>query len=239
MRAILTRLALLALPALPAAAGAAGTGADLLVYRVEEAGLEPYFSRFLVTADHLRMDEGEDAGGYTLYERSSGTIYNVDPAERTVLVINPPRARPPSPLDLELAEETVPAADLSLIDGVVPGRRRLAANGVVCEEVVAAPGVMPEATAALAEFYDRLADQHGTLVADLPEDLVDPCDLAQHVYAPRRAYSHGLPVEQRSGRVHRTLVDHAEGVPTAEALFEVPGAFRQIAMPNRAGAVTE
>lgn len=238
MRTILTLLAMTGLTAaVPAIAEE--IDADLLVYRVEESGLEPYFSRFLITADHLRMDEGEDTGGYTLYDRFSGVIYNVDPEERSVLVIDPPRSRPPSPLAIELAEETVPADGLPQLDGVEPERHRLLANGGVCEELTAVPGVMAEATAALAEFYDRLGFQHGVVVTGMPDDMIDPCDLAQHVYAPRRPYAFGLPVEQRSPRVHRRLVDHARAVPSDDALFEVPDDFRRIAMPTARAAPAE
>lgn len=236
MRAILILLASLALP-LPAGAG--DIGADLLVYRVEESGIEPYISRFLITADYLRMDEGDDDGGYTLYERFSGVIYNVDPEERSVLVIDPPSSRPPSPLVLELSEETLPAAALSPVDGIVPRRHRLLVNGHACEEIVAADGVMAAATVALADFYDRLADQHGTVVPGIPGDLIDPCDLAQHVYAPRRPYSLGLPIEQRSARVHRVLADHAEGVPADEDFFRVPDTFRRVAMPTALPGATD
>lgn len=230
MRAILTLLIPGALAGtVPAAAG--DIGADLLVYRVEESGVEPYFTRYLVTAGHLRMDEGDDAGGYTLYDRSAGVIFNVDPEERSVLVIDPPRSLPPAPLAIELAEETLPADGLAPLDGIAPARYSLLANGTACEELAAVAGVMQAATAALADFDDRLAYQHGTVVPGMPDDLVDPCDLARHVYAPRRAYRFGLPVEQRSALVHRRLVDHAEGVPTDAALFAVPTGFRRLEMP--------
>ena len=240
MRAILTLLATLGLvpgPSLPAVG--AKVGADLLVYRVEETGLEPYFSRILVTADHLRLDEGDDNGGYTLYERSTGVIYNVDPEERSVLVIDPPRARPRSPVALELGNDVLPAQDLAPVDGIAPRRHRLLANGQVCEELTAVPGLMEEAMDAVADFYDRLADQHGTVVTGMPDELIDPCDLAQHVYAPRRSYGFGLPVDQRAPRVHRALVDHAKGVPSDTALFQVPHDFRRLAMPASASPSPE
>lgn len=228
MRAILTLTAALA-AVVPAMAD--DVAADLLVFRVEEAGTEPYFARVLVTADHVRMDEGSDAAGYTLFDREQGVFYNVDPEDRSVLVIDPPRTRPEPPLRLDLAEEPSPVTPPASLDGVALQGYRLSANGALCVALQAAPGVMPAAVDALAEFYERLSYQHAVVLPGMPAEFLEACDLARNVYSPRWTYGFGLPVIERSARVDRKLVDHGAAVPASEDLFEVPPDYRRVAMP--------
>ena len=64
MQKILTLTALLMW-----SAGAAAVQTGLLVYRVWEEGIEPYVSRVMVTEDYVRLDEGSDVAGFTLFGR--------------------------------------------------------------------------------------------------------------------------------------------------------------------------
>ena len=206
--------------------------AQRLVYQVEEPGIEPYASRMLVTADHLRMDEGEGGEGYTLFDRRTRVIYNVDPADHTVLVIDPPSIeRPEPPVPLVLAEERLPNPELPKVAGVHAEHRRLLAAGRVCSEIFSAPGLMAEAVAVMAAFYERLGDQHALVMLAYPEDTGDPCDLADHIYAPGRRYRYGLPLTLRSVFKTETLESFEEDVAVDGDLFRVPEGYRQISMP--------
>ena len=69
-------------------AGALGETASLLVYRVWEQGSDPYLSRVMVTPDYVRLDEGTDDGGYTLFDRQQEILYNVSPDDRSILVMD-------------------------------------------------------------------------------------------------------------------------------------------------------
>ena len=64
--------------------------AALLVYQVWERGIEPYTSRILVNPDYVRLDEGADGGGYTLFDRRQEILYTVSTRDRSILVMNPP-----------------------------------------------------------------------------------------------------------------------------------------------------
>ena len=237
MHAILKALVGLAMP-LAAAAGDLMT-ADRLVYRVEEQGLGPYVSRIMITAAHLRMDEGDDSGSYTLFDRHAGAIYNVDPDERMVLVIDPPAtALPEPPVALDLSAGEQPNPGLPEVEGVAPRQFRLLANGEVCTEVTAAEGVMTTAVAALAQFYRRLADQHALAMIAYPDESRDPCDLAEHIYAPERRYGFGLPLALGSATKTEKLVDYDWNVAVDGGLFRVPEGYREITMPT-APAATE
>ncbi len=232
MRTILTWLCSGLL--LPGYLSAAEVNAALLVFRVTEAGAEPYISRILVTPGQLRMDEGTEGVAYTLYDRKVAVLYNVDDEARSVLVVNPTRNKPESPILLDIAEVERPAASES-VDGIAPISWQLTANGETCVAVEALPGVMGETMVALADLYDLLGYAHGALVQQTPPQYLDACDLAQNIYAPRGAWSQGLPLHMRSERIALELLDHEAAFAVDENLFKVPPEYRSRAMPISGG----
>ena len=97
MRTFLTLSLLVLASAGPGDLVAADIPAALLVYRVSEQGTDPFISRILVTPNHVRMDEGGAADAFTLFDRRAGMLFNVDPEERSVQVLDPPEAILESP----------------------------------------------------------------------------------------------------------------------------------------------
>ncbi|MCW5585870.1 MAG: hypothetical protein KIS75_07025, partial [Chromatiales bacterium] len=88
-----------------ATSAAVAAPSSLLVYRVWEQGAEPYVSRVLVTADHVRLDEGSDTAGYTLFDRRQESIYNVSVDDRSILVMDSAEPLPAAPDTLILQEQ--------------------------------------------------------------------------------------------------------------------------------------
>jgi len=131
MRAILSILAVFLCTTLDAIAA---IDADMLIYDVEEEGAAPYEWRILVTPDYLRIDEGQDeSAAYTLFDRRSGVLYNLDPEDRTMVVIDPPRGPlSAAPIPLALTTQTAPDPQLPPVQGVRPHHVRLLVNGRVC-----------------------------------------------------------------------------------------------------------
>jgi len=209
---------------------AADIRAGLMVYRVSEQGADPYISRILVTPDHVRMDEGGAEDAYTLFERSAGRLLNVDPEERSVLVLEPPAEIPESPLPLDIRERARPAS-AGPVDGVPALGWRLEANGRNCAEWDAVPGVMESATGAMADLNVQLARLHGRVLPEMPGEMLDVCDLARNVYAPGYAWLQGMPVTHEHGRMRLELLDHEPALAVDASLFEVPGSYRRMEMP--------
>jgi len=120
---------------------------DLLVYAVKEEGLPKYLSRILVSDAFVRLDEGAaSSNGYTLYNRVSHVLYNVDPEEETVLVLQPSGQQPRSPESLRLDEKLAADPDAGLRElrlalARLQGEVSLEGNSDACElaEYVYAP----------------------------------------------------------------------------------------------------
>lgn len=204
--------------------------ADLLVYKVQEPGVENYFSRILVTPARLRMDEGSDTGGYTLYDRKTSLIFNVDPEEETVILFEPPLFQPVPLESMKLGIQIRVEKKAPRVDGKQPVSVRLLANEKVCRELLVIDNGMVDALDALRELYKALARvQYPT--AHMPGNVMTECELSEFVYAPQRAWEHGLPLWDVMDGKQRLLVDFRRHYSVREELFQVPEDYERVVPP--------
>lgn len=223
MQKILSGLAALLL-----SASALAQEAMLLVYQVAEQGAAPYVTRILITPDHVRMDEGAESATFTLFDRNAELLYNVSFRDKTVLVMKPAVEVLPENKALVMTHSEQTDAEAPDIVGVKPVNVELLANGESCTQLVALPGVMPAATAALRELKSTLARVQAASVASRPFDLQEPCDLATNIYGATRTFEFGLPILERdAGRMQR-LADMAEQFAAEDSLFQIPEGLRRI-----------
>lgn len=207
---------------------AAGVEAIVLNYQVKEVGIPVYPSRIVVTADHVRMDDGVDQGDFVLFDRNERRIYSVSHGDETVLDI-PQRAVPAeSPEPITRGVEVLTVDDnVPLIGGSRPVHRRLLVNGDKCHEVVAVPGIVDDAVEALKAFRQVLAGEHASLLPTMPADLRDSCDLAIHTFFPTWQLEFGLPIQSwGADGSAEALVDYSEKSEVAPALFVLPEGYR-------------
>ena len=229
MQKILTLTVMLTL-----SAGAVAGQAGLLVYQVWEEGIEPYISRVLVTEDYVRLDEGSDSGGYTLFDRQQEIIYNVQMEDRSILVLDAQEPVTDVGGTLILNEQVKPDEAAPKVAGAQPKEVRLFANGELCSEMMVVEGVMEDALEGLRELKLSLARIQAATLESMPLSMRTPCDLAANLYAADRSLNFGLPLQERSTGRSQSLVDFAPSHPADDALFELPADFSRRAMfaPN-------
>lgn len=225
MQKILTLTALLMW-----SAGAAAVQTGLLVYQVWEEGIEPYVSRVMVTEDYVRLDEGSDVAGFTLFDRQQEILYNVQVEDRTILVMNAELPVDEDSPGLILSEEVETDETAPRVAGVQPKQVRLFANGELCNEMVVIEGVMDDALEGLRELKVSLARIQAATLDATPLDMRTPCDLAANLYAPERALDFGLPLQERSTGRSQSLVDFSAGHEADESLFRLPAGFSRRSM---------
>lgn len=227
MQKILISLAVFSL-----AHGVNADSASMLAYKVQEQGVDPYFSRILVTDEFVRLDEGQNEGNYTLLDRSKGTIYNIEHEGRSVLVMDASKHKVGSQDTLVFSETITPNAQAPKVAGVQPQNVTLMANADVCAEMVTAPGLMPKALNGMREFKQILARIQASTLAARPAGVDTACDLANNVYAAEREWGFGLPVSEVIPGRKQTLVDFSESVNIDAKLFTVPEDYRQTQLPS-------
>lgn len=207
------------------AAAATAQSAGLLVYQVWEKGIEPYVSRVMVTDDHVRLDEGGDSGGFTLFDRNQEIIYNVQPADRLIMVMHAAAPVGDDDDSLILHEEVKVDEAAPKVVGVQPKEVRLFANGELCSEMVVIEGVMEDALEGLRELKLTLARIQAATQEATPLEMRTPCGLAANLYAAERSLEFGLPLQERSSDRSQSLVDFAADHEADDALFELPAGF--------------
>lgn len=195
-----------------------------LQYLDEDGDGARYPTRLLVTAQYLRLDDGNDAGDFILFDRRSGDVVNVL-NDRKMLVRVTRQPLPAVRPRAYVVEEKVTAAGKGRV------RVQRYADGALCSESVIQPRRFPDAARALAEYKSTLAFTQLQTYLNTPEELRQTCDLVEHVWEGRRALAHGLPLEERdySGRV-RTYVKGGRKAYEAN-LFRLPEGFSTLQLP--------
>jgi hypothetical protein len=204
----------------------------LLVYKVWEQGVGNYTSRVLVTPQFVRLDEGEGTLDYTLFDREQDIIYNISSEDRTALVINPPAAELQPPRDLKLDHQITVDAGAPKISGQAPQNVTLLVDGEVCRQMVTVPGLLPEAMDGLRDLQRVLARVQAATLGAFPADMLSRCDLADDVHAALRPLEHGLPIQERTERRSRSLVDFNAAYVVEDAVLEIPSGYARVPMPG-------
>ena len=207
----------------------AGVPSGLLMYKVWETGLEPYISRILVTPRHVRMDEGQDQGGFTLYDREQGIIYSVSAEDESVLVLRPPGDLPGPVAGLKLSEKIEADEGAPPVAGKQPEQLQLYTNGELCRELVTVQGVMSHAVAGLAEFRRALARYRRSTETAAARS---PCDQSEFLYASDRSLDFGLPIHDSYAGKRQVLLDFNQQYDAAPGLFAVPASYREVTIPG-------
>jgi len=208
-------------------APAASTGV-VVDYSETDPGSEAYRTRMIVTSDYLRFDEGDDSSSdFLLFDRRKQVIYNANALDKTILVIENHAVKLPEKKDwqhsVDTDNEKVPP-----IDGMEVKHWVVLTNNLVCYDLYAAKALLPDATAALAEYSRVLAAQQADIYLTTTGVERDACDLANNVYLPDRHLQFGFPVRQsnKEGR-SRKMLGYRTGVSLDDKLFQLPTGYRE------------
>lgn len=206
---------------------AASVDSTVLTFEEREPVVpEPYTTRMLLTADHIRMDDGGDTDDFVLFDRKTNTIYSVSHEDERVVIIEPSASEIPQP-DGYQHESRVVESELPAIGGKDVMKVQHFTNGEMCMEVYAVDGLLADAADALASFALTLAHQHGVTMAEIPAEFQSACDLANNVYLPTRYLENGFPVRQRDYLDRsRALQSFRENVKKDQQLFVIPGKYQ-------------
>lgn len=210
-----------------ASGSVAGTNGTILWYLEQEAGVEPYEVRYLVSRDYLRLDEGNEESGYVLLDRNSKQIYNVVPEDNSILRINGSGElpRPPAELSVKVLESVDQKAPK--IGGRFPLLLELKAGSSLCATAMVAPDYLSDAGLAMRQFSVALSVQQLDFLDRYPMEYRTPCFLARSIYASDFHTARGLLLAEwdSEGR-RRELVRVEADAALDEGLFELPDGFK-------------
>lgn len=196
-----------------------------LRYQDSEDGMPAYQTRILVAERYLRMDGGTDASDFVLFDRKTGKVVNVVREQKMIMVLLDKKlpAKPSLPYRVERRVTPVRAGSV---------RVQVLADGKLCSETVAVPGLYPKAARAMVEYKAAMAYTQWLTYRNTPPELRQNCDLAHHVWQTDMALSQGLPIEERdySGRVRLYLSGETRRIEPS--LFELPEGYGSFSLPD-------
>lgn len=201
--------------------------ATLLLFQEKEKGVPAYGSRVLVTADYLRMDDGNDQGDFLLYDRNKRTIYSVANDDQTILEISyhPVTIEPPYALELVTKSDTDESAPT--IGDTKAVHTTFSVNSRRCYDVVSVPGLLDDAAAALGEYATALAGEQARNLYKTPVEFQDPCMLSNLIFNAEDHFTPGFPIQEWSYNGYsRELMDYQLDFPSRKALFVLPADYQ-------------
>ena len=210
-------------------------GELMLMFQDQEPGIEPYATRMLINDDYLRLDDGVDSSDYVLFDRQLQTIYSVSHVNRTILVVQSKPVQGEPPIKLELDAKRAEHPDAPEVAGTQPVEHSLTVNDKACSRVMSVPDFLSEGVEAMREFQRTLAGQHAENLPKTPVEMLDPCFVAYHVFAPVRNLQYGFPVQQWDVDGNsRALVDYQRGLSVDPGLFTLPESYRRMGVGGEA-----
>jgi hypothetical protein len=201
----------------------------ILIMLEREAGSPEFTSRLFINEGYLHLSDARSPADFVLFNRREQTIYNVNQADKTIMVIRNKPVEVESPIELDYQEESQPSAAIPKIEGKAATHYRYVANGKHCYDAVVMPkDFLPDVVAAMREFRQVLAGEHATTVDQIPRDVLDACDLSLNIFHATKHMEHGLPIREwdRHG-YQRFLKDYRTGVQADVGTFDLPKDFER------------
>lgn len=204
--------------------------ADVLevVYQDQDAGTPPYLSRYLITPDFVRIDQGRDEDAYLVLDRRKGVLFDVQPEQRQVLVIRSGKTavKLPSGVRADIRQSPRPERGQSVVE------RTVEVGGQLCARIITAEGRQTEVAAALREFREVLAQTQWRTWQGTPRELRQNCELQLHVLQPGQEYGRGLPLSMSYFNGLQRNLQQVGQVPERPELFLVPLDYRLGELPH-------
>lgn len=183
-----------------------------------EPGEAPYLSRVLIAGDKMRLDYGNDAEDFTLYDRKAGKVYVVSHEARRITEVKAGKATLSQPADwqVDVQQEAAGAEQ----------RVKVSLNGKVCLEARAVKTLLPDASRMLRDLRRALAGHQSASWQATPKELREPCFLLLDVLKAGIEYDYGMPLSLNYGDGRsRTYRSHAVREAPA-SLLKLPAGYQ-------------
>lgn len=216
----------------PALAGPAAERMIEIDYRDQDADTAAYRTRVLVSPQFMRLDYGNDRDDFVLLDRKNQRIYNVTHENKEILAIGGGTFALTKPDPWTLRHD-IRAAPL----GKNTKKVKLYVNEVLCSEVTAQPGLLPDAVAALKQYRALLSQAQAAVFNAQPVDQHEYCELARHVFETSRELDFGLPLAETYQNGRTRQLEQYKWRKLEPALFVLPSAYRMTNIRDVRGGI--
>ena len=217
----------------------------LVIFTEQENGVEPYQTRMIVTKEYVRVDDGEGATSFILYNRNEKVVYSINPDEKSVMAIHEKKLKEGEvfepPFKLTHSVKKMPEMkDAPTIKGEGARHYQLITNDKICYDVVAIKNLMPNVVKALTEFHNHMATDSMVTFNNTPKDLLDACGITSSTFKPARQFEFGFPIQEWGDNDYsRSLMDYNDNYIADPKLFSFPEGYKHYSVQElREGKVS-
>ena len=217
--------------------GANTIDTTIIVFMEQEAQLRsdiesdsessPYQTRFLVTKQYLRLDDGVGTDGYVLFDRIKNIIYNITKETKTVMTVEfiPNKVNPHFKLELSSTKMELPVGAPE-VAGIKAQHYRLITNDENCSDVIAVKGFLDDAVNAMRDYNQVLASNNASTLSVTPTVMQTPCMLSMNIFHVNQNLQFGFPVQEWSQKgKSRSLISYQENQKQDVSLFRLPDQY--------------
>lgn len=207
-------------------------GDTLVIFTEQEKEVEPYQTRMIINKSFVRIDDGEGAKSYVLYNRIKKIVYSINPDEKTVMAVHEKKLKngkifePPFKLTHSI-KEMPDMKDAPTIGGESAKHYQLITNDKTCYDVVSIKGLMPDVVTALTEFHKHMATDSIHTFNNMPADLHNACDMTLTTFKPASQFEFGFPIQEWGKNEYmRSLIDYNINYKADPKLFVLPQKYQ-------------
>lgn len=172
----------------------------------QEAGVEPYPISMLVNKDFLRID---DTGrGFILFDRQQQRIYSVNPAEKTLLLMEKHPLPSEVPEHLQLKTQVLKDAEMPNIQGIKPVHHRYSVAQQECYNAINAQGLLPDVLEVLQEYRQLKAGSQWQRLENTPVEQRNDCMLSNLIYHAAAPLQAGFPIVEWNEQGYKRMLQN-------------------------------
>ena len=198
----------------------------VLFYDEVEEGTEPQTMRYIMNDQFLRIDNGDDAGDFVLFDVKKKVIYSINHEDNTILKIESHQWKRPE-LDFQVITKQKAMLDSPRIANKQVYSYTVSAGELTCTQVSIVKDLYVENMQVLYEYQQVLTGQQVATLKNTPKEFHTPCFLVDQIYDSGDYYKVGLPVQIGYSRGYRKFLKDFKKSSFDMKLFVLPQGYSE------------
>jgi len=198
----------------------------VLHYDEEESGAGVQTMRYIINDQFLRIDSGDAASDFILFDRDKTTVYSINHEDRTILkIINKPWQSPEYDFPVFVEEHTL--MDAPKVFGKQTFSYQVKAQDKACTKVLLVKDVHMDSMQVLYEFQNVMSGQQVATLDNTPKEFHTPCFLVDQVFHKADYFKLGLPIQLSHSRDYSKFLQDIKEEKMDAELFILPEKYEE------------
>ena len=191
-----------------------------------EASRAQIQTRYLITPQYLRIDNGDLHDDFILFDVTKKIIFSVNHEDKTILLIKSDNWKKPDyEFVADISHETLEGAP-AILGKQVKGYK-VKVNGEVCTNIQYIPDIYKKEMDVLKHYQQTLSSQQIRSLSHTPEHMKTPCFMLDVAYNDGGYYDLGLPIQEWHNRGYARYLKDYKQEKIAASIFKLPKAYKQ------------